>query len=213
MLRIGLTQRVEVLTERDEGRDCLDQAWTHLLIDNGYWPIPLPNCVENVGGLVETLSLDGVIMTGGNDLDGLPCGVNTAPQRDAFERKLLNYCTKRHIPLLGVCRGLQMLAAHYGGMLVREAGHVACSHPIHIEPDFVAVFGERDQVNSYHDWGILEEGLCADLQIAAIAPNHTVEAVVHKKNPQIGIMWHPERVSADDRDIQLIHELFAGVYA
>ena len=168
--------------------------------------------LEDVSGLMNALSLDGVIMTGGNDLDGLPCGVNTAPQRDAFERELLSYCTKRNIPLLGVCRGLQMLVAHYGGMLVREPRHVACCHPIDIEPDFTAIFGKRDQVNSYHDWGILKEGLCADLQIAATAPNQTVEAVVHKKYPQMGIMWHPERVPADERDVQLIHELFAGVH-
>lgn len=213
MLKIGLTQRVAYISDRDESRDCLDQAWTRLLIDNGYWPIALPNCVEDVSGLMETLALDGIIMTGGNDLDGLPCGVNTAPQRDTFERKLLDYCTKQSIPILGVCRGLQMMVAHYGGMLVRESGHVACCHPIHIEPEFATILGERDQVNSYHDWGILSEGLCEDLQIAATAPNNTVEAIVHKKYPQIGIMWHPERAPADERDVHLIHELFLGVHA
>lgn len=211
MLKIGLTQRVTVLPDRNETRDCLDQAWMRLLIDNGFWPVPLPNCVDDISAMMEALTLDGVILTGGNDLDGLPGGINTAPQRDAFERKLLTYCANQHIPVLGVCRGLQMLVAHYGGMLMRVSGHVACCHAITVEPGCDEILGDRDQVNSFHDWGIMRDGLSEDLQVAAIAPDHTVEAVVHRKYPQLGVMWHPERAPSDERDQRLIRHFFAGI--
>lgn len=210
MLKIGLTQRVEVLPDRDESRDCLDQAWTHLLVNQGYWPVPLPNCVADVSGLIDDLALDGVILTGGNDLARLPGASNTAPQRDMFERELLNHCAWQGIPVLGVCRGLQMIAERYGSGLVRVSTHVACCHPIDVEPGFEEMLSDRDRVNSFHEWGIVREGLGPDLQVAATAPDHTVEVIVHRTYPQMGIMWHPERAPSDERDLDLIQELFAG---
>jgi len=211
MPRIGLTQRVEVLSDRDERRDCLDQAWTRLLFNNGYWPVPLPNCVEDVPALMEELALEGVILTGGNDPARLPGATNAAAARDAFEQKLLTYCGGHGIPVLGVCRGLQMLVAHYGGKLVRVSDHVGACHAITVEPGCDAILGDRDKVNSFHHWGVSPEGLSSDLQVAATAPDRTVEAIVHRTYPQLGIMWHPERPPSDERDLRLIRELFAGV--
>lgn len=208
MLRIGLTQRVEVLPDRDECRDCLDQAWTHLLVNNGYWPIPLPNCVADVTALIEELALDGVILTGGNDLAWLANASNTAPQRDTFERELLNHCAWQGIPVLGVCRGLQMMATHYGSELMRVSDHVANCHAIQVDPSFDEILSDRDQVNSFHEWGLLRDGLGPDLQVVATAPDHTVEMIIHGTYPQIGIMWHPERAPSDERDLSLIHGLF-----
>ena len=118
MLKVGLTQRVEVIQDTNERRDCLDQAWTRLLVDNGYLPIPLPNRVEDVDTLIAELEIDGIILTGGNDLSHLTGATNTAPERDAFERRLLERCADLDIPVLGVCRGMQMMVAHFGGELV-----------------------------------------------------------------------------------------------
>ena len=53
MLKIGLTQRAEVIQDRNERRDCLDQAWTSLLLENSYLPIPLPNRVKDVDALID----------------------------------------------------------------------------------------------------------------------------------------------------------------
>jgi len=210
MLRIGLTQRVEIVADRDERRDCLDQAWTALLVSNGLLPIPLPNTVENVDMLVRELALDGVILTGGNDLAHLPGGRSTAPERDAFERKLLTYCSQQEMPVLGVCRGMQVMVDYYGGPLVTVSDHVATRHPIMVQSSRIASLGDREDVNSFHDFGIDEEMIRSPLCVVATAPDGCVEAVAHATLPQWGIMWHPERLPCDARDGHLIRTLFAG---
>ena len=125
MKRIGLTQRVEVAAETGERRDALDQAWAPLVTGMGFVPVPLPNRTSNISAAIDNLQLGGIIMTGGNDLGHLPHAHNTAPERDELEHHLLDLCAERGIPVLGVCRGLQMIACHYGGELSPLHGHVA----------------------------------------------------------------------------------------
>ncbi len=208
MLKVGLTQRVEVIQDRNERRDCLDQAWTRLLTENGYLPIPLPNRVKDVDPLISELRLDGVILTGGNDLSHLTGAINTAPERDAFERRLLERCADLGIPVLGVCRGMQMMVAHYGGELVPVAKHAATSHGITVRPQCALPLTNRDAVNSFHNFGVHEDHLGSDFQSAAVAPDGSVEAIAHKSLQLWGIMWHPERPPYNTRDVELIHALF-----
>ena len=208
MRKIGLTQRVEFLTDRNEWRDCLDQSWAALLLDNGFLPIPLPNRAADAGALVRELGLDGAVLTGGNDLAHLPGAANTAPERDVFERKLLKVCTECAIPVLGVCRGLQMMVVHGGGKLVPVAGHVATNHPIAVHPCDGFPLTGREIVNSYHGHGVPAGGLGFDWQVAATAPDGSVEAVAHRHRPQWGVMWHPERPPHDPCDAALLCALF-----
>ena len=108
-LRIGLTQRVEVVTSYGERRDCLDQEWSILLRQLDFIPIPLPNQIGNVEEHLESLRLDGLIFTGGNDLQVNAGGTNLAPERDQFESELIEISSSTGLRLLGVCRGLQHL--------------------------------------------------------------------------------------------------------
>jgi len=59
--RLGLTQRVTIIEEYGERRDCLDQAWTTLLEEWGYQPVPLPNTIADVNTYLESLDLDGIV--------------------------------------------------------------------------------------------------------------------------------------------------------
>jgi N5-(cytidine 5'-diphosphoramidyl)-L-glutamine hydrolase len=197
---IGLTQRVEDLPERKERRDCLDQAWTKLLLNNGFCPIPLPNCVGDVDSFISNLNLTGVILTGGNDL-------GKAPERDLFENNLLTVCTQRKLPVLGVCRGLELMNIFYGGKIEPVTGHVATIHDI--RPGLAGKMPLRSKANSFHDFGIKESGLSNQLIPTAFAADGTVEAVMHKNLPQWGIMWHPERGNAEESDQLLIRTLFS----
>ena len=210
MMKIALSQRVEVVPDRDERRDCLDQAWTPLLRACGYWPIPLANGVADVEDLVTELGLSGVILTGGNDLGHLPGTKNAAPERDAFETKLLDCCAARRIPVLGVCRGLQMMVAHGGGQVTRVDGHVATRHAISVVNGAGLPITDRPEVNSYHGFGVRPDGLGPDWRVIATAPDGTVEAIAHRHRPQWGMMWHPERPPHDEQDIHLIRALFDG---
>ena len=93
--RIGLTQRVEVVPGYGERRDCLDQRWAGLMIGLGFCPIPLSNDVLDVPAYLEALQMDGVVLTGGNDLVEAAGSERTAPERDRFEHLLLDFCDGR----------------------------------------------------------------------------------------------------------------------
>lgn len=208
MIRLGLTQQVEIVAGRDERRDCLDQAWTRLLTSHGFLPIPLPNCTEDVGACVEDLALQGVVLTGGNDLGDLPGAATGAPERDRFERRLLEVCSERELPVLGVCRGLQLLVSAAGGELVRVEDHVGNLHGIRTQPQKGIPLSDREQVNSFHQFGVAADALGRDLVAVAFAPDGSVEAAVHNRLPHWGIMWHPERSPHDERDVELLRALF-----
>jgi putative glutamine amidotransferase len=122
MKRIGLTQRVEVVPSYGERRDCLDQNWARFLLEAGLLPVPLSNAVSDVTAYVDALELDGVVLTGGNDPSSLSGARNTAPERDRFESLLVTHCRERKLPLIGVCRGMQVLNLELGGNAISASG-------------------------------------------------------------------------------------------
>ncbi len=204
MKRIGITQRVEIISSYNEKRDCLDQRWTVLLQQLGYLPVPLGNRLDDIEITLEQLLLNGVILTGGNDIACQKNGRNIAPERDAFERELLKWCSQNNVPVLGVCRGMQMLAVYHGGQLLEVERHVGKQHFINTaEPEKVR-YPRRVKVNSYHNFA-LDRDRCGDgLEAWAWADDDTIEAVIHKTYPQVGLMWHPEREKPfckDDMDL------------
>jgi putative glutamine amidotransferase len=206
-LRIGLTQRADTVAGREERRDALDQRWPALLDAGGFLPVPIPNLVHDAAAYLDELDLAMVILTGGNDLDDLSAGSNTAPERDQLEGALLDASVSRRLPVLGVCRGLQSMVHHDGGKLRRVDGHVARPHAIQIIEQTAWPVRNGRMVNSFHDWGVTPAELGADLHAFAVAPDGTVEAVYHRDLPQVGVMWHPERAPEDADDLALIHTL------
>jgi N5-(cytidine 5'-diphosphoramidyl)-L-glutamine hydrolase len=197
MKAVGVTQRVEVVPGYGERRDCLDQAWAKFLLACGVLPILLPNVTEAALALCEQTTIAGLILTGGNDLAA--CG-GDAPERDEVEEKLLDFVEQRGLPVLGVCRGMQVLQQRFGIPLQRVEGHVAQCQVIRIN-------GEKTEVNSYHHFGAFESR--PPLDIWALADDGIVKAVRHSSKPVIGVMWHPERCSPfRAADVQLVRELF-----
>ena len=207
--RIGLTQRVEVVPGYGERRDCLDQRWAGLMIGLGFCPIPLSNDVLDVPAYLEALQMDGVVLTGGNDLVEAAGSERTAPERDRFEHLLLDFCDGRLTPVFGVCRGLQMMNVHYGGSLQRVEDHVNQRHMVDLDQSFFHTFPESIIVNSDHGFAIAESGKSDKLQAVAWAEDGTVEAAVHLSLPHVGVMWHPEREDLlTDHDLMLIRRAF-----
>jgi putative glutamine amidotransferase len=216
-MKIGLTQRVDVLCDRDERRDALDQAWAQVIFHAGFVPVPLPNQPGHAERLVDALGLQGVILTGGNDLADVPGATDVAPQRDAFECELLELCMARRLPVLGVCRGMQFVVRHFGGQLVATEGHVRVPHPIIPRESGMPTL-PRAEVNSFHRFSARAELLPAELAVAGLAPDGVVEAVVHRTLPIWAIMWHPERAvrpgsGRDERDVAILRALFGGGHA
>lgn len=211
MTRIGVTQRVSVVKEYGERRDCLDQAWTEYLESFGLVPIPLPNTVGDVSSYLDTLDIEGAILTGGNDLTHLDSATNSAPERDEFERELIDYALENDMPLLGVCRGMQLLNVYFGGGLSTVEGHVATTHDITFDIDTKSrdlSLPDITTVNSYHGYGIKEQDVAADLHSLGRTNDSTIECLTHPDRPLYGVMWHPERDERFEIDEIILARLF-----
>ena len=197
MSLIAISQRVAVDPRHGERRDCLDQAWAGFMLACDLTPVAVPNEVEVARSLCETLPLRGILLTGGNDLANYG---GDAPERDATENALIDFADQKALPLLGVCRGMQMIQHRLGVRLKPVTGHVARQQVISIE-------GEPAKVNSYHNFGATETA--PPLETWAIAADGVIKAIRHPNHRVMGIMWHPERLSPfAQRDISLFQRFF-----
>jgi gamma-glutamyl-gamma-aminobutyrate hydrolase PuuD len=187
MKAVAVTQRVVVDPPHGTRRDCLDQVWAKFLVACGLIPIPIPNSVDAALTICENVS--GIVLTGGNDLAAYG---GDAPDRDETETALLDLAERRGLPVLGVCRGMQMIQHRFGLPLQRVHGHVTPRQRISID-------GRSVEVNSFPNFGSME--VRPPLITWAIADDGVIKAVRHADLSMIGVMWHPERLepfAADD---------------
>jgi N5-(cytidine 5'-diphosphoramidyl)-L-glutamine hydrolase len=197
MKAVAITQRVSIVSASGERRDCLDQAWTKFLAACGLLPVLLPNVAEAAVGLSEMTGIAGLVLTGGNDLAVLG---GDAPERDAVENTLLDLAERRGLPVLGVCRGMQVIQQRFAIPLRRVEGHVTQRQVIRID-------GEPREVNSYHRFAAFDSR--PPLEVWAAAADGVVKAIRHSAQPITGIMWHPERSSPfSAADVVLFRQVF-----
>ena len=207
-MKLGLSQRVESDPGTGERRDCLDQQWARLLESIGYCVVPIPNRLRNVTAFLEEQGFDGILLTGGNDLAGVEAPENPAPERDATEAQLIDWAVQHDVPLLGVCRGMQMLAAHFGTKLEKIEAHVAVDHEVIRGPEATLPLSSTETTNSYHHYGIDQADLAGVFCVEALDHQGKVEALRHRSLDLYGIMWHPERGGALARDLELFDHIF-----
>ena len=100
-MKIALTQRSDYFPERDEKRDSLDQNWFRLFPRDIC--IPIPNIIESFKVWINSLEVDLIILTGGNDINYSDQSKNVAPERDFVEKQILKFSKQKNIPVLGVC--------------------------------------------------------------------------------------------------------------
>ncbi|MCO1596054.1 gamma-glutamyl-gamma-aminobutyrate hydrolase family protein [Micromonospora sp. RHAY321] len=162
--------------------------------------------------------LDGLLLAGGADVGpgryGQPPDPRTEdrPDRDAGELTLLAAALDADLPVLGVCRGMQLLAVAYGGTLHQHlpdvVGHEAHrpapgvygAHPVRFAPESLAatVLAGVDEVNSYHHQAVADPGR---LRVTGWAADGVIEAVEDPRRAFVlGVQWHPEN-EADPRPI------------
>lgn len=197
MKKIFITQRVQIIDGYNERRDCLDQKWNELLMECGLLPVIIPNSLETVNNIIENIKPNGILLTGGNDLIRYGGDAN---ERDQLEYMLIDYAITNDIPLLGVCRGMQIILDYFGVPLVKVKNHVTKSHTIKSS-------SEEKKVNSYHNFGALE---CSDeLKVIFRSDDKVIEQIEHKDYNINGIMWHPERYYPfRSEDISFIRKVF-----
>lgn len=193
MKPVAVSQRVDQFPERNETRDALDQRLAVFLAICGYVPVPVPNALG--GAIRDWLTVvrpATVVLSGGNN-------VGQCAERDDTEYALLTYAKERHIPVLGLCRGMQMMAHWAGAGLHPVQRHVGTRHRLSGE-----VSGE---VNSYHGFAL---ATCpTGFEVLAHSEDGEIEAIRHQSLPWEGWMWHPERErNFSEHDIQRLKALF-----
>ena len=207
MKRIGLSHRVDNIESYGERRDSIDQEWYKLLLSMNYLPIPLPNInKEYVELIASELKLDGLILTGGNSLSYLDKSAkDVSTERDEFESAILDFMYSRNIPVIGVCRGMQLINHSLGGVNSKVHSHVAVRHElINLSESLIL----PKCVNSFHGWGVTENDLAVQLKPIGTDLQGNIEAFVNEEETILGIMWHPERESPFNQlDINLLKRI------
>jgi len=201
LLRIAITQRVIEPKEYIDYRDALSHDWPLFLqkILPGCVVIPVPNTLNDVSSWFNAIEPDCLILSNGNDWGAVI-------QRDETEFKAIEWALDGGIPVLGICRGLQVINKYFGGYLTQELSavtavpHVAASHSISIvKKTFDAIINEGDiVVNSYHNQGIQIQGLPPKLDAFAMTADQIVEGLFHPELSVLGVQWHPERPGSNE---------------
>ena len=221
---IGITgtlkEDVEAAAERPLGRYVrTDLDYVEGVAGAGGAPVVLPPLGEARSAASVVGCLDGLLLSGGSDLDPGYYGEEpdpelgpTIPERDAFEMALVDLALRRGIPIFGICRGLQVLNVALGGTLYQDLpsqweGDVLKhrqvtpkwqpSHEVEVrDGTYTAEIMGRGgvvKVNSYHHQGIRD--LAEGLAVTARSEDGVVEAVESKDLSDrwlLGVQWHAE---------------------
>jgi putative glutamine amidotransferase len=222
--RIGMTPwRRPLPTFLAERTDLYTLATEYVsaVIEAGGLPLILPHLSpEHADEVLD--GVDGLVFTGGDDVDPTSYGAvddgratGTSTSADAWEIALARRAVARKLPILGICRGIQILNVAFGGTLDQHISQADTPHPptpsepeavmaqrheITLRPDcrLAAVYGtEARVVNTIHHQGL---GRVADaLEPVAWAPDGVVEAV-EATDPTVdlvAVQWHPEKIIED----------------
>ncbi len=173
--------------------------------------IPIPNIGRVIKKYFHDLKVEGIILSGGGDVHpSLYGGDSNYPgnyslDRDETEKSLLEIALEEDLPVLGICRGMQLINVHFGGKLIQSlnsdvenaVNHIGTKHQVTVAQDSItdALGVNTIEVNSYHNQGFTEHQLSTELVSFAIAEDQTIEGIYHPKYALAAVMWHPDRSS------------------
>lgn len=204
--------------------------YVNVVQKNNATAIILP-VVGDEESIVQHLDLcDGIILTGGQDIHPMFYNeemdkniANVNKEVDEYQIKITKLALEKDIPILGICRGIQLLNVVCGGSLYQDinnynknvlkhsqdAKRYEVAHKIKIEKDSILYKLYQDElwVNSYHHQSINILG--KNLKITAKSSDGIVEAVEHiDKKFVMGVQWHPEMMSHKNENMNLLIKEF-----
>lgn len=218
MPMVGVTSSIE----EDERRQFINANYLHRVLKAGAIPVVLSMDMDAEQITTCLDRLDGLMLSGGNDIDPMIFGEAPAkglgqvnPKRDKLEMKLIREAYRRDMPIFAICRGVQSLNVALGGTLYQDLPtmylspdsepailHAQTSHERYASHSISlaegtplrTLYGEETiGVNSFHHQAI--KVLAPHLQVAARATDGVIEAVFDAGKPFVlGVQWHPERM-------------------
>jgi putative glutamine amidotransferase len=207
MKKIALTQRLLINENYFEVREALDVKWGGLFKKLDFLPVILPIEFE-YKKYFNSIKIDGIILTGGNDLSALNEN-DLSIKRDQFEKRIIRYAIKNNIPILGTCRGMQIIADYFGAKFKKVKGQVAIRHKlnINVKSKYFKQLKKISTVNSFHDYAI--DILPKDILVSATNKKGMIKAIEHSKYKIFAQNWHSERENVFDKNqINLIKNFF-----
>ncbi len=214
--RIGITSWH--YQDDDERWEAILEGYPRAVLTAGGLPLilPIPH-VESVPAEAYLDTIDGLLLTGGADIHPSFYGQTILEQcgdideeRDRFEVELIHAARSRDLPLLGICRGLQVLNVALGGSLYQDLCYRQETDPAHQSPRerrgepvhqviitedsrLAKILGIRElRVTSTHHQIIRD--LAPSLTVNAVAPDGVVEGVEGAGRFLLAVHWHPERM-------------------
>lgn len=194
--------------------DYLPQAYVPFLETLGVRPVLIPTSHPDPVNYARALGAEALVLSGGGDIDPAVYGApntgseNIVARRDGIEKQLLDLALAQQWPVLGICRGFQMINVYFGGSLVQDIpsqiaadpaapiAHRGALHPVALRPGPIreALGADRLAVNSDHHQGVTAERLAPDLEAFAVSEaDGIIEGVWHRAHPVLAVQWHPER--------------------
>lgn len=194
----------------------INNAYLHSIEQAGGIPICIPNATEET---VETLlsRIDGLLLIGGADIDPFLFGEephakigSVVRDRDDSDLLLMNHAFKKQMPILGVCRGQQVMNVALGGTIIQDIpsqvdnallhkqpskrGELAHSVEV-LTPKFKGIFEtETFRVNTFHHQSVGKLG--DGLKLSAVAKDGIIEGIEHESHPYcVSVQWHPEELA------------------
>ena len=196
------------------GKAYVNRDYTAVVESVGGVPLILPVTVDAAIVAAQLSAVDALVISGGWDVDPLLWGEephgklgDTLPERDTFDLLLIREARRRGIPILGICRGLQILNVAAGGSPYQDMSeqpdsfvrHWQNSHPdqathtVTTEKGSILnkILGESITVNSFHHMAVHEPA--RGYQVTARAADGTIEGMESTEgSPVLAVQWHPE---------------------
>jgi putative glutamine amidotransferase len=192
MLKFGITTRITHALGYEETRDSIAHDWARFFkteFQNDLW-VSIPNIGKDAVQYFKSLSLNVLVLSGGDSL-------GETIRRDETEYALLDFALANSIPVIAVCRGMQIVNSYFGGNILDGDQKFVSTHRA-TRHDVVFEDGTILSLNSYHNNLIHEQSLSPHLSVLArCKEDYSIEAFTGRG--LIGIMWHPEREMDDKK--------------
>lgn len=213
-------------------RSYVNDDYIDSVIQNGGIPYIIPFNEDEEVVKEQLLNVQGLILSGGHDVDPHNYGEEPKqklgdiwPERDKFDMRLLKLAEENGIPVLGICRGAQIINVYHGGTLYQDLSYrkeKTLKHSQGQTPTLLThtvktvagtkiaeLLGKKEmQTNSFHHQ--LIKDVAPDLKAVATAPDGVVEGLENKQGNVIAVQWHPEMLHRNP-DVAFMNNLFKFV--